>query len=64
MGCTPPRPSHTGRAITANIVALGALNRVCGLVSDEALLEAVLDSVPKGTEEVNREALEAGLSAL
>jgi len=53
----------TGRAITANIVALGALNRICRLVSDQALVEAVMDSVPRGTEEVNRKALEAGMKA-
>ena len=54
----------TGRAITANIVALGTVNQACGLVSAEALLEAVLDSVPKGTEGVNRKALEAGIAAV
>ncbi|MFZ5823223.1 MAG: 2-oxoacid:acceptor oxidoreductase family protein [Bacillota bacterium] len=54
----------TGRAITANIVALGALNRAAGLVSPEALEEAVLDSVPKGTEAVNRKALAAGSAAI
>ncbi|MBP2019550.1 2-oxoglutarate ferredoxin oxidoreductase subunit gamma [Symbiobacterium terraclitae] len=53
----------TGRPITANIVALGALNRICRLVSDEALVDAVLESVPRGTEEVNRKALEAGMRA-
>lgn len=54
----------TGRGITANIVALGAVNAACGLVSPEALLDAVLDSVPKGTEGVNRKALEAGVAAV
>ncbi|MEW8979370.1 MAG: 2-oxoacid:acceptor oxidoreductase family protein [Symbiobacterium sp.] len=51
----------TGRTITANIVALGALNRICRVVTDQALLEAVLESVPRGTEEINRRALEAGM---
>ncbi|MFZ5814367.1 MAG: 2-oxoacid:acceptor oxidoreductase family protein [Bacillota bacterium] len=54
----------TGRAITANIVALGALNQAAGLVTPEALTEAVLDSVPKGTEALNRKALEAGVGAI
>ena len=54
----------TGRAITANIVALGALNRAADLVSPAALEEAVLDSVPKGTEALNRKALEAGSAAV
>ncbi len=52
----------TGRAITANIVALGVLNRLCRLVSDEALREAVLETVPRGTEELNSRALEAGMA--
>ncbi len=54
----------TGRTITANIVALGALNKVARLVAPESLVEAVLDSVPKGTEAVNRKALEAGIGAI
>lgn len=53
-----------GKAITANIVALGALNRACGLVSQEALTAAVLDSVPRGTEALNRKALEIGAASV
>lgn len=51
-----------GKAVTANIVALGAVNQLCDLVSAEALVEAVLDSVPKGTEALNRKALEVGVA--
>lgn len=51
-----------GKAVTANIVALGAVNQLCELVSAEALVEAVLESVPKGTETLNRKALEVGVS--
>jgi len=54
----------TGRSVSANIVALGAMNAACGLVSAEALVEAVLESVPKGTEAANRKALEAGIAAV
>ena len=54
----------TGRTVSANIVALGAMNAACSLVSPEALAEAVADSVPKGTEAANRKALEAGLAAV
>lgn len=50
----------TGRAITANIVALGALNQLCDLVSPQALVEAVRESVPRGTEKTNESALQAG----
>ncbi|MGI6703303.1 MAG: 2-oxoacid:acceptor oxidoreductase family protein [Clostridia bacterium] len=49
-----------GRAMVANIVALGTINEITGLVSPEALEKAVLNRVPKGTEELNRKALETG----
>lgn len=54
----------TGRTVSANIVALGAMNRACGLVSPEALVVAVTESVPKGTEATNLKALEAGIAAI
>jgi 2-oxoglutarate ferredoxin oxidoreductase subunit gamma len=41
-------------------VALGAILKLTGVVSEEALLEAILARVPKGTEKLNRAALEAG----
>jgi 2-oxoglutarate ferredoxin oxidoreductase subunit gamma len=48
------------RPIVANIVALGAINAVAKLVSKESLEAAVLKRVPKGTEDLNRRALELG----
>jgi 2-oxoglutarate ferredoxin oxidoreductase subunit gamma len=54
----------TGKTVSANIVALGAMNAACGLVSPDALAEAVAQSVPKGTEAANRKALEAGVAAI
>jgi 2-oxoglutarate ferredoxin oxidoreductase subunit gamma len=54
----------TGREITTNIVALGAVNEVLRIVKPESLLKAVLTRVPKGTEEMNRKALEAGAKAV
>ncbi|ATW24415.1 2-oxoacid:acceptor oxidoreductase family protein [Candidatus Formimonas warabiya] len=54
---------ETGREMTANIVALGAIVGVTQVVSEEALKEAVLDRIPAGTEEINLKALQAGLSA-
>ncbi|HWI62611.1 MAG TPA: 2-oxoacid:acceptor oxidoreductase family protein [Symbiobacteriaceae bacterium] len=54
----------TGKTVSANIVALGVINQACGLVTPEALAEAVADSVPKGTEAANRKALEAGIAAV
>ncbi len=49
-----------GRIMTANIVAVGAINRALGLVSDEALREGVRRHIPSGTEEMNWKALAAG----
>ena len=49
-----------GKPMVANIVALGAINGLLTLVSKESLSEAVLDRVPKGTEELNKNALESG----
>jgi 2-oxoglutarate ferredoxin oxidoreductase subunit gamma len=44
----------------ANIVALGALAELTSIVSPEAVEAAVMARVPKGTEKVNRDALQAG----
>ena len=52
-----------GRAMAANIVALGALAQLTGAVSLASLEAAVLARVPKGTEDLNRQALAAGVDA-
>jgi 2-oxoglutarate ferredoxin oxidoreductase subunit gamma len=52
-----------GREMMANIVALGALAELTGIVSLENLERALLARVPKGTEAQNRQALEAGVAA-
>ena len=49
-----------GRVIVANIVMLGFVTAVAGIVGYEAMKRAVLDSIPKGTEELNLSALQAG----
>jgi len=54
----------TGRAITANVVALGALVGLTGVVSKDAIQKAVDARAPKGTEEMNHKALEAGFEAV
>ncbi len=53
----------TGQTITASMTALGIIAGLTGVVSREALLKAVTDRAPKGTEEANRKAVEAGFSA-
>jgi len=48
------------KPMVANIIALGAINGLLNLVSKESLLTAIMDRVPKGTEELNKLALESG----
>ena len=50
----------SGKAITANTVALGILVGLTGLVSRPALEKAVQAHAPKGTEAMNAKALQAG----
>jgi 2-oxoglutarate ferredoxin oxidoreductase subunit gamma len=51
----------TGREITANIVALGLLVGLTGVVSRESLEAAVRARAPRGTAEMNLRALAVGL---
>jgi 2-oxoglutarate ferredoxin oxidoreductase subunit gamma len=51
-----------GRSIVQNIVMLGFFAGVSDVVSEEHMREAVLDSVPAGTEDLNIKAFEAGLA--
>jgi 2-oxoglutarate ferredoxin oxidoreductase subunit gamma len=53
----------TGRVITANTVALGVLVGLTKVVSREAIEKAVAARAPRGTEELNHKALEAGFNA-
>lgn len=54
---------ETGKELVANIVALGVLVGLTGLVSREALETAVLDRVPPKTKDLNKQALAAGFAA-
>lgn len=49
-----------GRAIVANVVGLGALVALTGVVSRQALERAVRGRAPRGSEELNARALETG----
>lgn len=50
-----------GKALFANIIALGAVVAITGAVSREALVKAVLSRVPKGTEALNEQAIQLGM---
>jgi len=54
---------EVGREMMANIVALGALAVLTGVVSPDSLEKALLARAPKGTEELNQKALAAGVQA-
>ncbi|MFC1833687.1 2-oxoacid:ferredoxin oxidoreductase subunit gamma [Thermodesulfobacteriota bacterium] len=49
-----------GRKIVANIVMLGALTALSGVVTYRSMKEAVLGSIPPGTEELNLAAFDKG----
>lgn len=53
----------TGKEMTANICALGIISAL-GIVDEEALQKAILKRIPKGTEELNMKAFEAGKNAV
>ena len=53
-----------GEAFTANIVAVGAINRALRLFDEETIMEAVLRHVPAGTEELNQKALSTGAALI
>jgi 2-oxoglutarate ferredoxin oxidoreductase subunit gamma len=52
-----------GRAIVQNIVMLGFFAAASKIVPQEAMRDAVAHSVPKGTEELNLRAFDAGWAA-
>jgi 2-oxoglutarate ferredoxin oxidoreductase subunit gamma len=52
-----------GREIVANVVGLGVLAGLTGIVSRKALEAAVRDRAPQGTVDVNLRALTAGFEA-
>jgi 2-oxoglutarate ferredoxin oxidoreductase subunit gamma len=47
-------------AVTANMIMLGALCKITGVVSRQALKQAIAASVPKGKEDINIEAFNLG----
>ena len=51
-----------GKGFTVNIVAVGLLNKILGLASEEIVKETVARYIPKGTEEINFKALDEGFN--
>jgi 2-oxoglutarate ferredoxin oxidoreductase subunit gamma len=52
---------NLGKTIVANVVMLGALAVLTSVVTPEAMKQAVLRNVPRGTEKLNITAFEKGL---
>jgi 2-oxoglutarate ferredoxin oxidoreductase subunit gamma len=50
-----------GKKIVANIIALGVIERLSRIVSENAVISAIRARVPKGTEETNIKAFKYGL---
>ncbi len=49
-----------GKEIVANIISLGIITELTGIVTKESLEQSLLSRIPKGTEKLNRMALEKG----
>jgi 2-oxoglutarate ferredoxin oxidoreductase subunit gamma len=50
-----------GKIMTTNIVSLGVIVGVTRIVSEKALIQAVMNRIPKGTEGINMNAVKIGL---
>lgn len=53
-----------GKKIVANIVILGSFVKATSMISVDATKQAIKDSVPKGTEDLNMKAFEEGMKII
>lgn len=53
-----------GKPMVSNIVALGGIYEITKLVSRDSLEKAVLRRIPRGTEKLNKKALEEGYNLI
>ena len=53
-----------GKPMVANIIALGSIYELTKIVTKDSLERAVCDRVPRGTEELNKKALEEGFNLI
>jgi 2-oxoglutarate ferredoxin oxidoreductase subunit gamma len=51
---------EAGIEMVANVIALGAIAELTGVVTKESLEKSLLSRIPKGTEDKNKKALEIG----
>ena len=50
-----------GKFVVSNIIALGILYKLSGIVSEDSVKHAIRARVPKGTEELNLQAFQTGI---
>ena len=53
-----------GKKIVANIIALGVIVKLSGIISENAVINAIRARVPKGTEELNIKAFKHGIQLI
>ena len=61
VDATAEAKARLGKPLFANVIMLGGLLEATGIITYEALEHAVLDSVPRGTEENNKKAIAIGM---
>ena len=61
---TKTATDEIGLKIVANIVMVGAITKITKVISKESAMKAIEASVPKGTEEKNIKAFEAGYALI
>ncbi|MCD2492166.1 2-oxoacid:acceptor oxidoreductase family protein [Lacrimispora sp. NSJ-141] len=49
-----------GKTVTANIIAVGVINKLLGIADEKTMERAVLRHIPEGTEDLNLKALHVG----
>ena len=52
------------KIMVANVVALGAISELTGIVTRRSLERSLLSRVPQGTEELNKKALSLGVKLI
>ena len=55
---------QVGNELSANVVALGVINGIASMISDEAMLEAIRDNFKPKVAEINEKAYFAGFEAV
>lgn len=62
VGATGIASGKFGQKVVANMLMLGYLNAIFGLVSEKSLSRAIEENVPEGTRELNIRAMREGIS--